>query len=139
MARRLLLALAVVALAVPACGGGGGGGGGGGIAVKLAEWSVTVDPASAPAGTVTFNVENGGANVHELVVFKTELAEDALPVVGDAVDETAPDLTLVDEVEDIAPGGTATLTVDLEPGNYVLICNISGHYSRGMHAAFAVS
>ncbi len=134
-----LATAAALALAT-ACGGGGGGGG---IAVKLAEWSVTPDASSAPAGEVTFNITNEGSNVHELVVFKTDLAADDLPTTEEGgatvVDEEAEGLELVDEVEDIAPGSSATLTVNLEPGNYILLCNVPGHFEQGMHATFTVS
>ena len=45
----------------------------------------------------------------------------------------------VDEVEDIAPGTSASLSLDLEPGTYAVICNLPGHYANGMHTTFAVS
>jgi uncharacterized cupredoxin-like copper-binding protein len=44
----------------------------------------------------------------------------------------------VDEVEDLAPGKSATLSVNLTPGRYVLVCNIPGHYKHGMHASVTV-
>lgn len=139
--RGLAGVLPALALALTtACGGGGGGGG---IAVKLAEWSVAPEETSAPAGEVTFDISNEGANVHEFVIFKTDLAPEDLPLKPEedstVVDEEGEGLALVDEVEDIAPGSSATLTVDLEPGNYILLCNIPGHFEQGMHAAFTVS
>jgi uncharacterized cupredoxin-like copper-binding protein len=141
--RRLLGVIAPVALLIASACGGGGGGGGGGIGVKLAEWSVTPDQDTAQAGEVTFDITNDGANVHEFVVFKTDLPADQLPTTEEegatVVDEEAEGLELIDEVEDISPGASATLTVDLEPGNYVLLCNVPGHYARGMHATFTVS
>jgi uncharacterized cupredoxin-like copper-binding protein len=70
-------------------------------------------------------------------VFTTDLAEDALPVDGSTVTEG--NLDLVDEVEDVAPGVGTSLTVDLEPDSYVVICNIEGHYTAGMHAALTVT
>jgi len=77
--------------------------------------------------------------VHEFVVFKTDLAADALPTddTGDVAesDTFAP----VDEVEDIGLGNDEKLTVDLTAGSYVVICNIPAHYRQGMHAAFTVS
>jgi len=48
-------------------------------------------------------------------------------------------LDLIDEQEDIAPSTTATLTVDLEAGSYILMCNVNGHYQQGMHAGFTVT
>ena len=48
-------------------------------------------------------------------------------------------MTLVDEVEDIAVGATASLPVDLAAGHYILICNIPAHYTSGMHAEFTTN
>jgi uncharacterized cupredoxin-like copper-binding protein len=45
----------------------------------------------------------------------------------------------VDEIEDITPGSTANLTVDLDAGTYVVMCNLPGHFERGMHAVFEVA
>jgi len=71
------------------------------------------------------------------VVIQTDDAPDALPVKNGTVDEGG--LTIVDENEDIAPSTTATLSVDLKAGSYVIICNLPGHYEQGMHAGFTVS
>ena len=46
-------------------------------------------------------------------MFKTDLDQDKLPVDGATVSEDR--LDLVDEVEEIAPGVGATLTVELNP------------------------
>lgn len=55
-----------------------------------------------------------------------------------AVDENGSGLSVVDEVENIPPGGGATLKVDLDRGAYLAICNIRGHFSQGMFAPFTV-
>jgi hypothetical protein len=56
-------------------------------------------------------------------------------------------MEVVDEIEDIPVGETPTLTVDLEPGAYALICNIvqeepdgtlEAHYAEGMRTGFTV-
>jgi uncharacterized cupredoxin-like copper-binding protein len=109
------------------------------IAVTLNSFSLTPSATSAPAGSVTFNVTNAAAaDVHEFVIVQTDLAADQLPVAADnTVDEAA--VTVVDEIEDIAPSGTGTLTVDLAAGHYVLICNVAAHYSQGMHSDFTVN
>jgi uncharacterized cupredoxin-like copper-binding protein len=63
---------------------------------------------------------------------------DDLPLDGDTAraDEL---LEVIDEVEDIAPGTSATLNLNLDPGAYAVICNLPGHYASGMHAAFTVT
>ncbi|MGZ8592899.1 MAG: plastocyanin/azurin family copper-binding protein [Actinomycetota bacterium] len=45
---------------------------------------------------------------------------------------------MIDEVEEIAPGTSATLNLDLDAGTYAVLCNLPGHYANGMHAAFTV-
>lgn len=61
----------------------------------------------------------------------------AIPDARGARNEDA--YTLVDEVEDIPGGETATLNVTLDPGHYVIICNIKGHYRMGMESELTVS
>jgi uncharacterized cupredoxin-like copper-binding protein len=74
------------------------------------------------------------------VIFKTDLAPDALPLGDDGnVDEEGEGVEHIDEIEDITGGSTQSLTVTLDAGNYVFICNLPGHYQQGMHAAFTVS
>jgi uncharacterized cupredoxin-like copper-binding protein len=139
--------LAFVLLALPACGdddGGGSTGASGGattVDVTLQEFAVIPGAASAPAGSITFNATNmGPEDDHELVVIRTDLAPDALPTQANgAVDEEGEGVEAIDEVEDIAGGSDAELTVNLDAGSYVVICNLPGHYRQGMHAAFTVS
>jgi uncharacterized cupredoxin-like copper-binding protein len=140
-----LLLVAVLALLSVSCskdedsGGGDGTGGGGGVGVTLADYSVTLDSTSLSAGDVTFNVTNDAGQVHEFVVVKTDLAEDALPLVEGDVDEESTEISPVDEIEDIEPGTSPVLAVTLEAGSYVALCNLPGHYGQGMHAAFTVA
>jgi uncharacterized cupredoxin-like copper-binding protein len=130
-----------IGLALPACGGGGGT-----VAVTLQEFSVIPAQDSVSAGEVTFDVENTGPeDVHEFVVIKTDLAPDALPTdENGVVEEEGEGMEVIDEIEDIPVGETQSLTVDLDAGNYVLICNIwteeeqEAHYSMGMRTAFTV-
>lgn len=124
----------------------GATGGGTTVDVTVQEFAVIPASSSAPAGDVTFDVTNEGPDdVHEFVVFKTDLAPDALPTVADgSVDEEGEGLELIDEIEDIAVGDTPTLTVSLDAGSYVFICNIydeaeqEAHYQEGMRVAFTV-
>lgn len=145
---------ALVVLAT-ACGGDddtggedGDGDGGSGIAVTLQEWAVTPDSDSVAAGEVTFDIENTGEETHEFVVLSTDIDPNELPTADDgSVDEEGGEMEVVDEVEDIPSGDTATLTVDLDAGAYALICNIveeeeggetESHYAQGMRIAFTV-
>jgi uncharacterized cupredoxin-like copper-binding protein len=106
-------------------------------AATLRDDAIAVSPARAVAGSVRFDVENAGTIVHEFEIFRTDLPPDALPTDGSVVDDEG--MEAIDEVEDIAPGTSTTLTVDLSSGSYVLICNLPDHYGKGMHAGFTVS
>ncbi len=103
------------------------------------DFAITLDKKMASAGEVTFNVKNEGPSVHEFVVFKTDVAPDALPVESNKVDEESSEVTHVDEVEDVGAGEMKQLSVTLDPGHYVLICNLPAHYGLGMRAEFEVS
>lgn len=101
----------------------------------MTDESVRLEPAETPEGPVTFVVSNQGTVTHELEVFRTDLAADALPV-DDGVVTT--ELQPLDEVENVEPGSSVELAVTLEPGRYALICNLPGHYVQGMWAGFSV-
>jgi uncharacterized cupredoxin-like copper-binding protein len=141
---RVLGVAAAMAIAVAGCSGGStpapsaeAGGGASTVDVTLAEWSVTPSTTTTAPGDVTFRVTNEGTVVHELIVVKTDTKADALPVADGKVAEDG--LTVVDEVEDVAAGTTVDLVLaGLDAGHYAIFCNISGHYSQGMHADFDV-
>lgn len=117
------------------------------VAVTLQEWAVITDVDNAPAGEVVFTITNDGPeDIHEFVIFQTDLDPGALPVdENGVVDEEGEGIVVVDEVEDLAVGATEELTVDLEAGSYVLVCNIwsedegEAHYTMGMRAPFTAS
>jgi uncharacterized cupredoxin-like copper-binding protein len=121
-----------LALAGVACSGGGTA-----VHATLKDDSITIDPDSTAAGKISFDIRNDGTMTHEFEIFRTDLAPDALPTDGDVVDGGG--LQAIDEIEDVAPGTSAQLNVDLSPGSYVMICNLPGHYSKGMHSGFTVT
>jgi iron uptake system component EfeO len=131
----------VIAVALAACtgsgssaspsSGGGSGGGGTTVDVTLTEFKIDISKTDLPAGPVTFNIKNGGTIAHEFVVIDTDTPAASLPVKDSEVNEDG--LTVVDEKEDIEPGSTVSLTVDLAAGHYDAICNVEGHYPAGMH------
>ena len=108
------------------------------VSATETEFKIDLGASTAAAGPVTFEIENAGTVVHEFVVMKTDLAADKLPLDTSAgvVSEDTDGLTVVDEVEDIEVGSSASLTVDLPAGHYVVICNVPAHYAGGMHADF---
>jgi uncharacterized cupredoxin-like copper-binding protein len=137
--RKSTLALAMALLIAPilaACGPS--------RTVAVAEETYKIafekDRKELPAGDLTFNITNNATDqVHEFVIFQSDLPADQLPLNSDGnVDEEGKGVTHIDEVEDIGIGETKTLKVNLPAGNYVAICNLPGHYKGGMYYAFTV-
>jgi uncharacterized cupredoxin-like copper-binding protein len=102
------------------------------------EYTISLDKESVPAGEVTFKIANEGELEHEFEIVKTDVAEGDLPVEAEKAEVEAEGGEEVDEVEDLASGAEQDLTVDLEAGKYLLICNLPGHYEQGMVTAFTV-
>ena len=50
----------------------------------------------------------------------------------------AGEVDVIDEQPEWQPGTPGMVTVTLEPGNYVVMCNIAGHYAQGMYADLVV-
>jgi uncharacterized cupredoxin-like copper-binding protein len=137
----VLITAAALVFGAAACsndpGGGDTGASGDGIAVTLKDFAIAPAVTTAPTGKVSFDITNDGPSVHEFEVLATDAEPDALPV-DSGVAQTQ-ESEIVDEVENIAPGTSAELSVDLDPGSYVIICNIAGHYGAGMHVGFTVT
>ena len=111
------------------------------VDVRLEDFKVRQDAAVVPAGDVSFRILNEGPTSHELIVVRTELAPDKLPLQRDGltVNEEAPGIDLLDETEGLDIDDRQTLALRLAPGHYVLYCNLEGHYLGGMHGALTVS
>jgi uncharacterized cupredoxin-like copper-binding protein len=107
------------------------------IDATIKDFSISLDPSTATAGEVTFDITNEGPSTHEFVVIQTDDAPDDLPVENDEVTEDG--LTVIGEQEDIPASSTASLTLTLDAGQYVVFCNITGHYSQGMYSGLTVS
>jgi uncharacterized cupredoxin-like copper-binding protein len=160
--KKLFICVAVVSLlTIVSCGGGGdknqAKASAAGAATRPvvqvafeADFKVTADPATVPAGTVKFTAKNNDDQEHELVVLRTDLAADKLPFdkATGKVNEDVAGIENLGEIEDIEHGKSGELTLDLTAGKYVLVCNIAekeadgkieSHYGEGMHFAFTVT
>ena len=98
--------------------------------------SMTVSPMTVRHGKVKMKVTNQGTELHEMVVLKTNTPFDKL--VEDA-NEKVSESQAVGEVPTLAKGKTKSLTLKLKAGDYVLVCNIHGHYAAGMRSGFTVT
>ena len=147
-----MVAVVVAAsVGIVACGGGGSGNKGNApvastVKVSLKEWSVEASASQVKLGSVTFEVTNAGTMPHDFVVIKSDLPPDQLPVDADGrVIESK--VNTLGRVDAFPAGSMQTLSLDLTPGKYLLICNVvdtSGskpvsHYQNGMVASLLVS
>ncbi len=118
------------------------------VAVTLQDFHVRPDKTEAKAGSVSFTAVNEGISLHELVILRTNLNPAELPRKeakdhkGTAkeylVNEDDPQIVAIDEIEEFPAGTTQKKTVSLDPGHYVLFCNIPGHYDKGMYASLHI-
>jgi len=109
------------------------------VKADLKEFSLVLASDEVPAGSITIEAKNSGTIEHEVVIFKSDAAVDALPVIDGKVPEDDPAVTFVDEISEFAASTTASGTFDLEAGRYILICNIPAHYTQGMRAVLTVT
>ncbi len=102
------------------------------VTAKLDSMTITVDKAVVAKGPTKFVATNVNAkDVHELVVLRVK----------------GEDLEAVGEIEDVDPGKTADMVLDLPPGDYLLACLIApgehgstvSHYQSGMKLNFKVT
>jgi uncharacterized cupredoxin-like copper-binding protein len=111
------------------------------VTIKMADFSFSPKDATAPAGAVKISAPNVGKTEHELVVFKSDADPASLPVTAGEVDETAFEnqgAVNVGEIEQVLPGETKSNSFNLTPGQYVMICNLPGHYAQGMYGSITV-
>jgi uncharacterized cupredoxin-like copper-binding protein len=118
------------------------------VVVDLGETDAThmfidLSQPFAPEGNVSFVVTNGGTETHEFVVLRTDSPAGSLPIVSfegepNRIDEDAKGVTNAGETGDMESGATMTLSLDLAPGHYAVVCNLPGHYAMGMHQDFDV-
>jgi plastocyanin len=93
---------------------GEAGASGGGTAVGMTEFSFDPNDITVKSGD-TLQVSNDGATVHNLTVEGEDVATD-----------------------DIEPGSSEDLTVDLAPGDYKFECTIADHAAQGMTGTLTV-
>jgi len=74
-------------------------------------------------------------------MWKTTLTDGHVPVGANSkVNEDSPALeSALDSGSSLNPGETRLLTTTLEPGHYIMVCNLPGHFMAGMHLDITVT
>ena len=107
--------------------------------------TLIADPATVPAGKVSFLAFNNGALAHEMVVLP-------LPSDGPGTRPTGADGKVNESKslgeasrscapgagDGIAPGSVGWTTMTLRPGRYELVCDEPWHYAAGMFDVLTV-
>jgi uncharacterized cupredoxin-like copper-binding protein len=99
----------------------------------LPTMTLIAKPNPVVGGRVTFTVTNTSRTLqHELLVVRVPGGQERLPyseisrrVVESRIDK-------IGDSGDLPASRSATFTVRLKPGKYLLICNQPGHYQAGM-------
>jgi hypothetical protein len=119
------------------------------VTIKTMDYAFEA-PASLPAGATTFRIVNAGKELHHVWLVKLEqgktvgdymaamqaVAKGQAPPPAWAIDVGGPQMG--------APGALADGTVNLEAGNYVIVCHIPSadgvpHAAKGMYKALTVT
>lgn len=86
---------------------------------SLVDFDIELSATDLAAGEYEFEVTNDGGASHDLVIER------------DGEDIAATEI--------LSPGGSATLAVTLEPGEYVFYCSVGTHRSMGMEITVTVT
>jgi uncharacterized cupredoxin-like copper-binding protein len=104
------------------------------LEVSQTEWATVPSAGAVAAGMVRLRVENAGRLYHELEIVPTRTWGEPLPVSGGraVVGEVAARPIIV------RPGRARSARIFLQPGYYVLLDNIRGHYQAGSAVSIVV-
>jgi len=122
--------------AVPVTGGSAVAGGGaatggsdqpppaGDTAINFVEkdFAIAMDKSTIKAGSITFNIKNNGPSLHNIGITKEADSSKGGGITGPVIKDS----------DTIDQGKTTTITVDLQPGAYNVVCTVPGHVQLGM-------
>ncbi len=101
--------------------------------------SISLSNNSAPAGLVQLNIQNQTDGQENMVLIKTDMAPDQLPVQNAQVNLNASGIQKIAELMNVQPTQSVQIQQVLQPGKYVLLSNTEGHYSQGQRVGFTVN
>ena len=101
--------------------------------MSKAKMAINANPKTARRGAVRLDVTNLAAQIiHEVIVARINDETQILPYDESRNKVDAEQLLTLGSVNEIAPNASASLTLNLDPGKYLLYCNIAGLYMAGM-------
>lgn len=120
--------------------GGYGQGMMGGGGMMMGGMSLRANISSVKAGKITFAVTNLSRSiVHEMIVVAVENPNAPLPYDYSTGQIPEKQVKMLGETDEMEPNAEKTISLDLKPGTYLLICNVPGHYAAGMWTSLTVT
>ena len=144
---RILILPAALLLVISLAACGSDTGEGGDLDVVLDEFSIVTDLDTLPEGPIKFDLANLGDLKHEVLIVRTDIPGAELPTKEDgSLDEGAGGVDVRQEIDDIEAGDNTSRSYELDPGKYLLLCNIvedvdgieTSHYAHGMWAELTI-
>ena len=114
------------------------------LTVRVSEWIFEPSAETVTFGDVTIMVNNVGTKEHELVVIKgSDPAAFEKKADGSVDEEKLAEADKRGEVEGVLAASDKSATLALEPGNYVIFCNLvdadgTSHFAKGMVSTLTV-
>jgi uncharacterized cupredoxin-like copper-binding protein len=102
-------------------------------------------PDTVAGGLTTFHLMNSGKELHQVVLLRLAPGQTMADLKKmNLMAPPPPELHLIGGPSPVVPGGTAAATVDLAPGQYVMLCGIPSpdgtpHMAKGMMRALTVT
>lgn len=99
----------------------------------MATMGISVDTMEIPAGEVTFNIVNESQELyHNVTISSVADMSKELPYLIDnmMVDEEVAGIAA--RVKELKPRISGFVTLEMQPGTYILYRNITGHYAMGI-------
>jgi uncharacterized cupredoxin-like copper-binding protein len=101
--------------------------------------SVRADKTNVKAGNVTFDVTNWSRSVvHEILVVAVDSPDAPLPYDYSKQTIVEDQVKKLGETDELQPNASKSIDLTLNPGSYLLLCNVPGHYAAGMVVPFSV-
>ncbi len=141
----VLPAALLLVILLAACGSTGEGGD---VKLTLEEWSVVTDVDTLPEGPIKFDIKNAGEREHELLIVRSDIPGAELPTKDNgSFDDDAGGVDVKHDIDKLDAGDETSRSYSLDPGNYVLLCNIvedsdgteTSHFAKGMWIEFTIT
>ena len=111
-----------------------------GMMGMMGVMAIRLDHNPVKAGDITFDVTNWSrSTIHEMVVAKVDSQSSQLPFDYSQSKVREDQIKILGDTAELQPNESKSLSVHLEPGTYMLFCNVPGHYAWGMATTLNVT